>query len=168
MSKPYQTETYDIDDGSKEYIILSNSNFTNQLKSATSDAETFTLGTDAYDTDPAIDTGKFNVINKTSSINYSNGIITINKSGNYRLTFTSLLFLDVTDAPLFVIKKNGISIAEIAISTTGEVSGFGAQQTIMFLSPIFSINYGDNVRIDVSINNFTGIFIGHEVFLQEI
>ena len=169
MSKPYQTETYEEEDDTKEYINLFSLGGETNLSTQRIYIINFTVGTDAYDNDPQTNTGKFTNVNKTSSMNYSNGIITINKSGIYRLTFRGLFFIIHTKAPLFFVKKNGITIAEIAIHVTrnNDITG-QLLESFMFLSPIFNINSGDNVRIDVSIENDVGYIVNQNVFLQEI
>jgi hypothetical protein len=169
MSKPYQTETYDIDDDTKEYINLFSLGVSNTLQTVSSGVITFTIGTDAYDNDPTTMTGKFSNVNKTSSINYSNGIITINKSGNYRLNFNAIVYFEHSRAPLFFVKKNGITIAEIAIQVTKNTSSANDLiESFMFLTPIFSVNTGDNIRIDVTIDDNVGVILNQNVFLQEI
>lgn len=171
MSKPYQTENYDEEDDTKEYINLSGEGVQNSLGVLYSNVTTFTLGTDAYDNDPYVSAYKFTDVIKTSSMNYSNGIITINKSGNFRLTFKGLTFLFSSKATLFNIKKNGISIAETAIQPSRQnlVNGSGQQvDSVMFVSPIFRVNNGDNVRIDVSMDDDCVAMLNLNVFLQEI
>ena len=169
MSKPYQTETYDEEDDTKEYINLFSLGISNSLSTTNHLVQTFTLGSDEYDDVAGTSTGKFTNVNKTSSMNYSNGIINVNKSGNFRLTFNGVLFLDVTKALLFVVKKNEISICETAIQISRNTISDGTRtDTVMFLSPIFNVNNGDNVRIVVSIDDNCGIMINQNVFLQEI
>lgn len=167
MSKPYQTETYDIDDDTKEYINLSGVGNQNILRVVYVNPQTFTLGTDAND--PYINAYTFTDVIKTSSMNYSNGIITINKSGNFRLTFNGITILFSSKATLFNIKKNGISIAETAIQPSKQTLDDGTPaDSVMFLSPIFRVNNGDNVRIDVSMNDACVAMLNLNVFLQEI
>ena len=169
MSKPYQNEIYDQEDNTKEYINLFSLGPSLTLGTAENSTQTFTLGSDEYDGVSSTNTGKFNVINKTSSINYSNGIITVNKSGNYRLIFNGVLFLDITRALLFTVKKNEISIAEVAIQISRNTISDGTRtDSVMFLSPIFSVSIGDNIRIIVSIDDNCGIMINQNLFLQEI
>lgn len=170
MSKPYQTETYDEEDDTKEYINLSGEGVENSLSVLYFNTQTFTLGTDAYDNNNYISAYKFTDVIKTSSMNYSNGIITINKSGNFRLTFNGITFLFSSKATLFNIKKNGISIAETAIQPSRQTLNDGSTQvdSVMFLSPIFRVNNGDNVRIDVSMEDECVAMVNLNVFLQEI
>jgi len=170
MSKPYQTETYDEEDDTKEYINLSGEGVENSLSVLYTNPQTFTLGTDAYDNDPYISAYTFTDVIKTSSMNYSNGIITINKSGNFRLTFNGITFLFSSRATLFNIKKNGISIAETVIQPSRQTLNDGSTQvdSVMFLSPIFRVNNGDNVRIDVSMDDDCVAMVNLNVFLQEI
>jgi hypothetical protein len=170
MSKPYQSETYDEEGDTKEYINLSGEGVQNSLFVLYNDVTTFTLGTDAYDNNNYVGAYKFTDVIKTSSMNYSNGIITINKSGNFRLTFKGITFLFSSRATLFNIKKNGISIAETAIQPSRQYLADGSQQvdSVMFLSPIFRVNNGDNVRIDVSMDYYCVNMVILNVFLQEI
>lgn len=168
MSKPYQTESYDEEDDTKEYINLFSLGpiFLNTSNPNVLD---FTMGTNAYDDDLETNAGIFSNVNKTSSMNYLNGIITINKSGTYQLRFTGIAFVIQSKALLFFVKKNEITIAEIAIQVTSNNTrdNFLAE-SLMFLSPIFNINSGDTVRIDVRISDETTYVLNQNVFLQEI
>lgn len=172
MSKPYQTETYDIDDDTKEYIDLYAQflgNYDNVIISNESNIETLTIG----DT-----TGIFNQTNKSNLMDYSNGIITINKSGNFHLTFKAVTYIPLPvsyNSPIFYIKKNGTTIATYYIQTMTHPSFSGAvndptaiTQEIMFLSPIFRANIGDKIKIDISINSSVRLILNHNVFLKEI
>tara|TARA_R100000951_G_scaffold116067_1_gene126399 strand:+ start:896 stop:1402 length:507 start_codon:yes stop_codon:yes gene_type:complete len=168
MSKPYQTESYDEEDDTKEYINLFSLGpiF---LSTSNPNLLDFTMGTNAYDDDAETNAGIFSNVNKTSSMNYSNGIITINKSGTYQLRFTGLFFVSQSRALLFFVKKNEITIAETAIQVTTNNNRDNVMlESFMFLSPIFNINSGDTVRIDVRINSDTGYVLNQNVFLQEI
>ena len=168
MSKPYQTETYDEADDTKEYINLFSLGPV-FLNTSSPDILNFTMGVDTYDDDLETSAGIFNNVNKTSSMNYSNGIITINKSGIYQLKFTGIAFVTQSKALLFFVKKNEITIAEIAIQVTGNDSVDNVlAESFMFLTPIFNINSGDTVRIDVRINSDTAYVLNQNVFLQEI
>ena len=72
---------------------------------------------------------------------------------------------------ILIIKKNGISIAETAIQPSRQnlVNGSGQQvDSVMFVSPIFRVNNGDNVRIDVSMDDDCVAMLNLNVFLQEI
>jgi len=168
MSKPYQTETYDEEDDTKEYINLFSLGAI-FLRTSSPTILNFTMGVDTYDDDLETDAGIFSNVNKTSSMNYSNGIITINKSGNYQLRFSGLCFVSQSKALLFFVKKNEITIAEIAIQVTENSNVDNVLlESFMFLSPIFNINSGDNVRIDVRISSDTAYVLNQNVFLQEI
>jgi hypothetical protein len=98
MGLPYQTETYNEQDDTKQYINLFTTpqpGNTNALYTQHSSILNFTIGTDAYDNDPYTRTGKFSEINKTSSMNYSNGIITIYKKFLYiSLYYITKLFFE--------------------------------------------------------------------------
>jgi hypothetical protein len=182
MSKPYETENYDTEEDTKEYIdlyarFLGDSN--NLISTVEYNPITITIGDTSYISSSSTNSGIFNQIIKSSSMSYSSGIITINKSGNYHLTFKGIIYailsLGSITAPIFFIKKNGNTIAKYYIQpkrfigSDGGVGTLGSLfQEINFISPIFRASIGDEIRIDMTLVDSTQTMVNHNVFIKEI
>lgn len=182
MSKPYQTENYDTEEDKKEYIdlyarFLGDNN--NIISTIEYNPITITIGDTSYIGNSSTNSGIFNEIIKSSSMNYSNGIITINKSGNYHLTFKGIIYFLLASGgittPIFFIKKNGNTIAKYYITpirfiqSQGGVGTVGTLfQEINFVSPIFRVGIGDEIRIDMTLNEDCFDIVNHNVFIKEI
>lgn len=174
MSKPYQTETYDEEEDIKQYINLENIfDFSSNNFIATTDSpvQYITVGDNTGISYPPITAGSFNNIIKSNLINYSNEIITINKSGNYIINFTGNVFNTHTRAFNVFFKKNNITIAELAIQASRQlwqVQQSQIYETFSTVSPIFNANNGDQIKIDLAITDLVGFIINFNIFLQEI
>jgi hypothetical protein len=174
MSKPYQTETYDEEEDIKQYINLENildfgSN--NYIGTTASAVQYITVGDNTGITSPSTFAGSFTNIIKSNLINYSNGIITINKSGNYIINFTGNVIFYHTRAFKLFFKKNNITIAELAISVSKQFFQYSTDsiyETFSTVSPIFNANNGDSIKIDLGITDDVGLIATFNIFLQEI
>lgn len=174
MSKPYQTETYDEEDDTKEYINLENIfdfGSANFIGTTDSNVQNITVGDNTGIFYPPTSAGRFTNIIKSNLINYSNEIITINKSGNYIINFRGNIFFTHTRAFKLYFKKNNITIAELAIQASRQF-WLGVQnqiyETFSTVSPIFKANNGDEIKIDLGITDLVGFIINFNIFLQEI
>jgi hypothetical protein len=174
MSKPYQTETYDEEEDIKEYINLENiydfaSN--NFIGTTASPVQYITVGNNTGITYPPSTAGSFNNIIKSNLINYSNEIITINKSGNYIINFTGNVFPEHTNAFNVFFKKNNITIAELVIQVSRQLwreQVSHIYETFSTVSPIFNANNGDEIKIVLGITEEVGLILNFNIFLQEI
>jgi hypothetical protein len=174
MSKPYQTETYDEEEDIKQYINLENildfgSN--NYIGTTASAVQYITVGDNTGITYPSTFAGSFTNIIKSNLINYSNGIITINKSGNYIINFTGNVIFYHTNAFKLFFKKNNITIAELAIQVSRQFFQYSTDsiyETFSTVSPIFNANNGDSIKIDLGITEEVGLIANFNIFLQEI
>tara|TARA_R110000787_G_scaffold268045_1_gene374449 strand:- start:1006 stop:1530 length:525 start_codon:yes stop_codon:yes gene_type:complete len=174
MSKPYQTETYDEEEDIKQYINLENTfdfGSNNFIGTTDSPVQYITVGDNTGISYPPISAGSFTNIIKSNLINYSNEIITINKSGNYIINFTGNVYFTHTRAFNVFFKKNNITIAELAIQVSRQLWQVQQDQiyeTFSTISPIFNANNGDSIKIDLGITDLVGFIINFNIFLQEI
>ena len=174
MSKPYQTETYDEEEDIKQYINLENildfgSN--NYIGTTASAVQYITVGDNTGITYPSTFAGSFTNIIKSNLINYSNEIITINKSGNYIINFTGNVFFEHTNAFNVFFKKNNITIAELVIQVSRQLWQEQVSfiyETFSTVSPIFNANNGDEIKIVLGITEEVGLILNFNIFLQEI